>query len=139
MTATLITTASALSKGNDVFGIAGLTPGGLGVWGILLFAAGTCIRWWIVGMPERKRAANEGVAADTKAMDSLVTHLTEEVKRLGVMVADLSTQVVTLQHELAKAEAVIIRMKAVNDALGETRQIAANIVAGDRIADRRKA
>lgn len=127
--------------GNSVLGIPGLTPGGAGVWVGVLMALiatiGTACRWWIVGMPERKRAENEAIAAETKAMDSLVAHLTEEVKRLGVMVSDLSSQVVGLQHELAKAEAVIIRMKAANDALGEARQVAANIVAADRIADRR--
>lgn len=127
--------------GNSVLGIQGLTPGGAGVWVGVLMALiatiGTACRWWIVGMPERKRAENEAIAAETKAMDSLVAHLTEEVKRLGVMVSDLSSQVVGLQHELAKAEAVIIRMKAANDALGEARQVAANIVAADRIADRR--
>lgn len=127
--------------GNDVLGIPGLTPGGAGVWvGVLMAliaAISGATRWWIIGMPERKRAANEAIAAETKAMDSLVAHLTEEVKRLGIMVSDLSSQVVGLQHELAKAEAVIIRMKAANDALGEARQVAANIVAADRVADRR--
>lgn len=98
------------SAGMNLFGVAGLTPGGLGIWAGLIGAA----VWWIRGMPDRKRAMNESVAAGTAATTALIQHLTSEVERLSAMVTAYSARVEHLEDELATTRAEVTQLRAVN-------------------------
>lgn len=116
-------------EGNDVFGIHGLTPGGLGIWGLI----GLIIIWWIRGMADRRRAANEGTSANAAATAVLIKHLTEEVERLGKLVASQSGRITELEHKLLQTEGEVVRLKAANAGLGDAAQHAALIVAAERL------
>ena len=54
-------------QGNSLFGVEGLTFSGLGIWGLIA----AIVIWWVRGMPERRRAANEHVTVSAAAMDAL--------------------------------------------------------------------
>lgn len=115
-------------EGNDVLGIHGLTPGGLGIWGLI----GLIIIWWIRGMAERRRAANEGTTANTAATALLIKHLTEEVERLGKLVTGQAERITELEHKLIHTEGEVIRLKAASAGLGDAAQHAALIVAAEK-------
>lgn len=128
--AVLILTAAATdaSAGMNLFGIAGLTPGGLGIWAGLL----GLVAWWIRGMPERKRATNESLAAGTAATTALIQHLTSEVERLSAMVTSQSTRIEHLEAELNVTKGEVTKLRAINDGQGEIRARAADRVARPR-------
>lgn len=119
-------------EGNDVLGIRGLTPGGLGIWGLI----GLIIIWWIRGMAERRRAANEGTTASAAATAILIKHLTEEVERLGKLVSSQSSRITELEHKLLHTEGEVVRLKAASAGIGDAREHAALIVAA-QMADKK--
>lgn len=116
-------------EGNDVFGIRGLTPGGLGIWGLI----GLIIIWWIRGMAERRRAANEGTTASAAATAILIKHLTEEVERLGKLVSSQSSRITELEHKLLHTEGEVVRLKAASAGIGDAREHAALIIAAQTL------
>ncbi len=116
-------------EGGDLFGIEGLTPGGAGIWVGLV---GICI-WWIRGMAERRRAANEGLSVGAAAMDALVKHLTAEVERLGTLVTIQSGRITELEHKLLHTEGEVVRLKAASAGFGDAREHAALIVAAEKL------
>lgn len=112
-------------QGNDLFGVEGLSFSGLGTWGLLA----AIVIWWVRGMPERRRAANEHVTVSATAMAALVKHLTAEVERLGALVTIQSSRITELEHKLSHTEGEVIRLKAASAGLGDAAQHAALIVA----------
>jgi septal ring factor EnvC (AmiA/AmiB activator) len=101
--------------GEHILGISGLTPGGLGIW-VLVF--GLAARW-IRGMPDRRRAGNEGVTAESKASQAQYERLEKEIARLTARVAAQGERIDRLEHDLiecerkhAEAESEIARLKS---------------------------
>lgn len=130
-----------MSAADNLFGIMGLTPGGLGIW-VLVFGLAA---WWVRGMADRRRACNEGVGVESAATKALFDQLQAEIERLTKRVEKQDERIAALEHEVheeriarAKAEAEILRLKAINDVQGEVRQRAAQIVAAERIEERGK-
>lgn len=127
----MISLASAIPvevQGNSLFGVEGLTFSGLGIWGLIA----AIVIWWVRGMPERRRAANEHVTVSAAAMDALVKHLTAEVERLGMLVTVQSGRITELEHKLSHTEGEVIRLKAASAGLGDAAQHAALIVAAEK-------
>lgn len=127
----MISLASAIPvevQGNSLFGVEGLTFSGLGIWGLIA----AIVIWWVRGMPERRRAANEHVTVSAAAMDALVKHLTAEVERLGMLVTAQSGRITELEHKLSHTEGEVIRLKAASAGLGDAAQHAALIVAAEK-------
>lgn len=129
----------------NLFGIEGLTIGGLGIWGILLLLAGSLAVWWIRGMPDRKRADNEAIPAEAAASNALFKNIQAEMNRMAAQIARLDRRVTDLEAEksslmrerdAALAENALLR--AVAHLQGRTRQEAAAIVAVDRLGAKRK-
>lgn len=127
-----------MSAADNLFGIMGLTPGGLGIW-VLVFGLAA---WWVRGMADRRRACNEGVGVESAATKALFDQLQAEIERLTKRVEKQDERIAALEHEVheeriarAKAEAEILRLKAINDVQGEVRQRAAQIVAAERIEE----
>lgn len=129
MTPMLLTATSAM-HGNDVFGIAGLTPGGLGVW---VGGATAILIWWIRGMADRRRAENEGTTAGAAATGVLIDHLTKEVERLAKLVATQSNRITELEHKLLHTEGEVVRLKAASAGMGDAREHAALIIAAEKL------
>lgn len=130
-----------MSAADNLFGIMGLTPGGLGIW-VLVFGLAA---WWVRGMADRRRACNEGVGVESAATKALFDQLQAEIERLTKRVEKQDERIAALEHEVheeriarAKAEAEILRLKAINDVQGEVRQRAVQIVAAERIEERGK-
>lgn len=130
-----------MSAADNLFGIMGLTPGGLGIW-VLVFGLAA---WWVRGMADRRRARNEGVGVESAATKALFDQLQAEIERLTKRVEKQDERIAALEHEVheeriarAKAEAEILRLKAINDVQGEVRQRAAQVVAAERIEERGK-
>lgn len=130
-----------MSAADNLFGIMGLTPGGLGIW-VLVFGLAA---WWVRGMADRRRACNEGVGVESAATKALFDQLQAEIERLTKRVEKQDERIAALEHEVheeriarAKAEAEILRLKAINDVQGEVRQRAAQVVAAERIEERGK-
>ena len=128
---------------SNLFGIEGLTIGGLGIWGILLILIAGIVAWWIRGMPDRKRAENEAIPAEAAASNALFRNMQAEMKRMAAQIArldkrvtDLEAEKSTLMRERDAALADNARLRAVNDGQGEMRQRAAAVVAVERIQDR---
>ena len=128
---------------SNLFGIEGLTIGGLGIWGILLMLIAGIIAWWSRGMPDRKRAENEAIPAEAAASDALFRNMQAEMRRMAAQIArldkrvtDLEAEKSTLMRERDAALADNARLRAVNDGQGEMRQRAAAIVAVERMQDR---
>jgi hypothetical protein len=117
---------------NDVLGIAGLTPGGLGIWVLV----GGLVAWWIRGMADRRRASNEGVTAESKASEAQFMRLEREIGRMLGRIEALEKGLAECEHRHAVAEAEVFRLRAMNDARGEIRQRAQEVVAADRANDR---
>lgn len=124
----------------NLFGIPGLTIGGLGIWGIFLLIVGGIAVWWVRGMPERKRASNEAVPVESAAMNVLFRNMQAEIKRMGAKVdklekrvSDLETEKRAVVKERDAALAENARLRAVNDGQGQMRAEAAAIVAVDRL------
>ena len=115
-------------QGNSLFGVEGLTFSGFGIWGLIA----AIVIWWVRGMPERSRAANEHVTVSAAAMDALVEHLTAEVERLGMLVTVQSGRITELEHKLSRTEGEVIRLKAASAGLGDAAQHAALIVAAEK-------
>ena len=127
----------------NLFGIEGLTIGGLGIWGILLLLAGSLAVWWIRGMPDRKRADNEAIPAEAAASNALFKNMQAEMNRMAAQIARLDRRVTDLEAEksslmrerdAALAENALLR--AVAHLQGRTRQEA--IVTVDRLGAKRK-
>jgi predicted transcriptional regulator len=129
----------------NLFGIEGLTIGGLGIWGILLLLAGSLAVWWIRGMPDRKRADNEAIPAEAAASNALFKNMQAEMKRMAAQIARLDRRVTDLEAEKSSlvrerdaALAENARLRAVNHGQGQMRQEAAAIVAVDRLVAKQK-
>lgn len=127
----------------NLFGITGLTIGGLGIWCTLLTLLAGIVVWWIRGMPDRKRAENEAIPVESEAMNILFKNMQAEIRRMGERVGKLEKRITVLEEEnrgLVKerdaALAENARLRAVNEGRGEMRQRAAAIVAVERMADR---
>jgi hypothetical protein len=127
----------------NLFGIEGLTIGGLGIWGILLMLGGAIIVWWIRGMPDRKRADNEAIPVESAATDVLFKNMQAEIKRMGLKVDRLERRVGILEdenralvRERDAALANLARLEAVNQGRGQMRTEAARIIAADRLEAR---
>lgn len=130
-------TATAASV-PDLFGILGLQLGSLPMW--LTFLG--LVAWWIRGMAERRRAANEGVTAESMANDKLFANLTAEVERMGKKLSAAEARITHVEAELrdvrdAKAltDAENVMLRAKLQSVGEIRQTAALIVAADRVGE----
>lgn len=84
-----------------VFGIEGLTVGGAGVWALVLMGIIAGIRQWILGIADRKRAENEGVAikesAEEKARGQLFDQMIKTTDRLQEEVTVLRARVAELE------------------------------------------
>jgi len=115
-----------------------------GIWTLVVLATGaigTAAAWWIRGMPERKRAANEGMSVEDAATARLIEGLTAEMARLQERVASQDRRITALESEVreghdreAALRAENLGLKAVIQSRGEIRQRAAQIVAADRLA-----
>lgn len=130
-----------MSAADNLFGIMGLTPGGLGIW-VLVFGLAA---WWVRGMADRRRAANEGVGVESAATKVLFDQLQAEIERLTKRIEKQDERIAALEIEVheeriarAKAEAEILRLNAFNAVQGEVRQRAAQVVAAERIEGREK-
>lgn len=100
---------------SHALGIDGLTPGAVG---IILTMIGLSIIWFIRGMADRKRAANEEITTLSGATDTVIEILTAEVKRLSEQVEKLTKQVSSLEkelHEERQSKLGVIRASAQND------------------------
>ena len=115
-----------------------------GIWSV--FAA-VCVGlvaafgYWIRGMPERRRAANEGMSVEDAATAKLIEGLTAEMARLQARVEGQEKRITALETEVREGhdrEAVLkadnLRLTAILDARGEIRQRAQQVVAADRLA-----
>ena len=122
--------------GEHIFGIMGLTPGGLGIW-VLVFGLAA---WWVRGMADRRRAANEGLGIESAATKALfeqlqaeIERLTKRIERQDERIAALEAEVRDCEHARAVAEAEVLRLRAINDVQGEARQRAQQVVAAERL------
>lgn len=113
---------------DHIFGIVGLTPGGLGIWTI---AAGL-LAWWIRGMPDRQRSRNESVTAEGGVYKELFDRMQAEISRLDQRVAALERDLRECERARALAETEAMRLKAINDVRGDSRRRAQEIVAAGR-------
>ena len=109
-----------MPAGEHIFGIMGLTPGGLGIW-VLVFGLAA---WWVRGMADRRRAANEGLGVESAATKALFEQLQAEIERLSKRIerqderiAALEAEVRECEHARAVAEAEVLRLRAMNAAL----------------------
>lgn len=111
------------------------TPGAAGIWlGLIgLFA------WWIRGMPDRRRASNEGVTVESEATDTLIRSMQEQLKRMGERIGQLEDRVEELEDqkrgiatERDAALADNARLRAINMGQGQMRQDAAALLAAER-------
>lgn len=128
----------------NLFGIEGLTIGGLGVWCTLLTLLAGIVVWWIRGIPERKRAHNEAIPVESEAMNVLFKNMQAEIRRMGLKVDRLERRVDILEQEnraLVRerdaALARVARLEAVNQGQGQMRAEAATIIAADRLGERK--
>jgi hypothetical protein len=110
----------------NLFGIGGLTIGGLGVWGLWLTTVGALAVWWIRGIPERRRAATEGVSV-------LFANMSAELARMEAKIERLEQRVDTLVAERDAALAKAAKLEAINDGQGEINTRVARLVAADRL------
>lgn len=127
----------------NLFGIEGLTIGGLGVWCTLLTLLAGTVVWWIRGIPERKRADNEAIPVESEAMNVLFKNMQAEIRRMGLKVDRLERRVGILEQENRalvrerdEALARVARLEAVNQGQGQMRAEAATIIAADRLEER---
>jgi len=125
-----------MGSSEHLLGIMGLTPGGLGIW-VLVFGLAA---WWVRGMADRRRAANEGVGVESAATKALfdqlqaeIERLTKRIERQDERIAALEAEVRECEHARAVAEAEVLKLRAVNAVQGEVRQRAAQVVAADRM------
>jgi predicted nucleic acid-binding Zn-ribbon protein len=111
----------------------GWTPGAVGIWGGLAIAAltiaGRAALKWIIGMPDRRRAANESMGAEENVTAAVYSRMVSEMERLGKRIESLETRVAELEAEnrgivkerdMARAE--VARLEAVNLGRGEFKQ-----------------
>jgi len=74
----------------SLFGITGLTVGGVGIWALVLLGLIAAFRSWVVGMPDRRRAENEGESADDRATEEARATLFEQMrKQMALMEAKI--------------------------------------------------
>lgn len=82
---------------DHLFGVIGLTPGGLGIW---VLVAGLAA-WWIRGMADRMRAANEGHSTDATIEESaralLFTQMKDQMTAMAAEIAALKKRVMDLE------------------------------------------
>lgn len=124
-----------VNQGADhLFGIMGLTPGGLGIWVLIAGLAA----WWIRGMSDRKRAGTEGMTAESKVSRDQFERLEREIARLlkrienqDLRIDELEKSIRECEHHRAIAEAENLHLKAGQQLNGMARQEAAKIVAAD--------
>ena len=121
---------------DHLFGIMGLTPGGLGIWAI---AAGL-FAWYIRGMADRKRAGNEGLTAESMAADVLFKQLQSEIDRLTARISrqdaridELDRLVRECEHQRIALENENAQLRAAAMLEGRVRQESAKVVAADRM------
>lgn len=86
---------------DQVLGIPGLTIGSAG-WTLAIFALGAIVQKWVVGIADRKRAENEGVAiketAEEKARGQLFDQMIKTTDRLQDEVTLLRARVAELER-----------------------------------------
>lgn len=107
---------------DNLFGVTGLTPGGLGIW-VLVFGLAA---WWVRGMADRRRAANEGVTVESTAASQLIAHLQAEIGRLSSRLdlveqdlRDSRSEVSRLRHRLANHETIESAKEYLRKGVGE--------------------
>lgn len=120
---------------DHLFGIMGLTPGGLGIWVLIAGLAA----WWIRGMGDRKRAGSEAMTAESKASEAQYRRLEAEIARLvqrvekqDARIDELEKAVRECEHHRSVAEAENVQLRAELQLEGRVRQEAAKVVAADR-------
>lgn len=128
----------------NLFGIPGLTIGGLGVWCTLLTLLAGIVVWWIRGIPDRKRAENEAIPVEAEAMNVLFKNMQAEIRRMGLKVDRLERRVGILEQEnriLVRERDVALARVARLEAVGRRQDqmptdVATKIVAVDRRQER---
>jgi hypothetical protein len=133
-----------MQSGEHILGIAGMTPGGVGIWALVILALiGGSYRLgvkWVGGMPDRKRAENEAIPAASTANEAIMTRMVAEMERMGKRIEKLELRVDELEEsergligERDAALAENARLRAIHQGQGEARAHAAAIVAVDRL------
>lgn len=111
------------------------TPGAVGIWLGLVSA----FVWWVRGMPDRRRASNEGVTVESNATAVLIKQMQDQMARMGERIGQLEDRVDELEGEkrglTSERDAALAdnaRLRAINMGQGQMRQDAAAIVAVER-------
>lgn len=130
--------------GENLLGIAGLTPGGIGIWAIfglaLVSLVGKLLSNWISGMADRRRADTEGQSAYEVAKAAASAQLFEQMQaqlgRLESEVARLNDRIADLESEGRANMKEIIELRAGRQVEERVRQAAQVIVSADRMEGR---
>lgn len=110
--------------------------------------AGGISAWWVRGLADRMRARNESITVESKASQAQFDRLEREISRLtrtvevqGETIEKCNHRIDKLERDLiecerkhAEAETVIFTLRQANNIIGEGRQLAATIVAAERLA-----
>lgn len=129
---------------DHALGVPGLSVGALG---IMLTIMGGIAAWWVRGLADRRRALNESVTVESKASQAQFDRLEKEIARLtrtveaqGETIIKCNDRIDKLEHDLiecerrhADAENRLLRLTQANNIVAEGRQLAAQIVAVDRL------
>lgn len=126
-----------MSLPQSLFGITGLTVGGVGIWGVFLLAAGTAFRSWVIGMADRKRAANEGESIDEKAAAEaraqLFTQMQEQMTAMAREIANLKARVAELEANERNNLTELIELRGAKQVESRVRQRTQEIVSAERV------
>jgi len=121
----------------SLFGISGLTVGGVGIWGLLLLSVGSNVRSWIVGAADRKRAETEGESAGDRATEEARAHLfTQMQQRMSDMEAHirrLEARVDELEEERRTHLTELIELRGARQVETRVRQRTQEIVSAERV------
>lgn len=118
---------------DKLFGIAGLTIGGVGVWALVLLAVLAIARYWVIGMPDRRRADIEGESAADVARAHLFAQMGEQMDRMSKEIASLKQRVAELELNERNNLTELIQLRGAGQVESRVRQRTQEIVSADRV------
>lgn len=125
-----------MSAPQSLFGITGLTVGGVGIWVGVILAFVHVLRKWVEGMADRRRAENEGQSAEDKAAGEaraqLFTQMQQQLKAMADEVAKLKLRVEEVEEQNRHYLTELIELRATAQVEGRVRQLAQTVVSAER-------